>query len=566
MQGNLPLFNQKKNTAQKHRVRSSMSEKAKRGHFSKLVKSRLKALMVFVALGFSLIGSRMVWVGFVPVDEPESSISRMAQEMPTRGNIYDRNGLLLATTLKVRSLYADPKMMLNVQETAGALSKLFPDVNMAKIRKRMENRNRRFVWVKRQLTPAQVKSVNNLGYPGLGFKEEEARIYPHGKLFAHVLGGMNVDGDGLAGVEKSYNEQLNSGEDVHLTVDVSVQEQLRHSLLANIERTEAKASWGVVTEAKTGNMLAMVSLPDYDPNRLGEAPRDAWMNRTIKGAYEMGSIFKIFTMAQGIDEGFVLRDTPLDVRKPIRIGRFTIRDFHPRYEIMPLDKAFRRSSNVASAKVADMFGPEAQQHFYRKLGLLDSIEVGLTETGRPITPKNWKRVQMMTMSFGHGIAVTPVHMAAAVGAMVHDGKYREPNIVKGRETAAPKQVINPSTVAEVRYLMEDVVKNGTGRRGGLKGFHIGGKTGTAEKNVGGRYLKDKNLASFVGVMPMDDPELITLVMVDEGREGTATGSSAAAPAFKQFAQRLVPMLGLRPELNPLDAGSFNIKRVSHASY
>lgn len=565
MQGHLPFYS-KKSTASKRRVRSAIKNKAKRGCFSKLVRSRLQVLMVFIVLGFSLIGSRMVWVGFVPVDEPEASVSRIAQELPVRGNIYDRNGLLMATTLKVKSLYADPKMMLDVNETSAALEELFPDVNMERVRKRMQNRKRRFVWVKRQLTPAQVRAVNNLGHPGLGFKEEEARIYPHGKLFAHVLGGMNVDGDGLAGIEKSYNDQLNNGEDVHLTVDVKIQEQLRHSLLENIERTEAKASWGLVTSAKNGNVLAMVSLPDYDPNRLGEAPKDAWMNRTIKGAYEMGSIFKIFTMAQGINEGYVHRDTPLDVRKPIRIGRFTIRDFHPRYEIMPLDKAFRRSSNVGSAKVADMFGPEAQQHFYQKLGLLEPITVGLNETGRPLTPKNWKRIQMMTMSFGHGIAVTPVHMAAAVGAVVNDGMYRAPNIVKGREIAEPVSVITPETVAEVRYLMEDVVQNGTGRKGGIKGFSIGGKTGTAEKNVGGRYLEDKNLASFIGVMPMDDPELITLMMVDEGKEGANTGSSAAAPAFKQFAQRLVPMLGLRPELNPMDTNSFDIKRASYASF
>ena len=552
---------QKKNSAiaaQKKRVRTSPKEPVKIGVFASLVKSRVCVLMMLIGLGFTIIGSRMLWVGFVPVDEPESSVASMIAEVPIRGNIYDRNGLLMATTLKVQSLYADPKMMLDVHEAMRKLKKTFPDINAEDLEERMSNDKRRFVWIKRQLTPVQVKQVNDLGVPGFGFKEEEARIYPHGKLFAHILGGINVDGKGLAGIEASYNDKLAAGDDIHLTVDVRLQQQLRQSLLENIERTEAKASWGVVMSPKTGDIVAMVSLPDYDPNRLGEAPRDSWMNRNLKGAYEMGSIFKVFTMAEGMDEGFVTRKTELDVRKPIQIGRFKIHDFHARYGMMPMEIAFRRSSNIGAARVADMYGPEAQQQFFSKLGLLEPVSVGLWETGYPIIPRNWKRIQMMTMSFGHGIAITPVHMVAAVGAVVGDGLYREPNIVQGRPVTKPHRVLDEGTVPEVRYLMQDVVENGTGRNARIKGFSIGGKTGTAEKNENGRYLDHKNLASFVGVIPANNPEFVTLIMVDEGKEGASGGGTAAAPAYKEFAQRIIPMLGLRPELNPMDANSFEI--------
>ena len=531
-----------------------------------LLRTRMMVVMALIVMGFSAIGVRMVYVGSVPVDEPVSRLLYLAKEAPVRGNIYDRDGVLLATTLKVHSVYADPKRMLDVSQALMRLKDVLPDVDMDKLASRLENRKRRFVWVARQLTPEQVKSVNDLGVPGIGFKEEFARIYPHNRLFSHVLGGVDTDGQGLAGIEASYNEHLNQGEDVYLTVNVRMQEQLRAALLENIDRTDAKGSWGVVTDPNTSDVLAMVSLPDYDPNRLGETKPEAWMNRVVKGSYEMGSVFKILTMAQGIDQGYVTRDTMLDCTKPIRIGRFTIRDSHPRYKMMPLYEAFQRSSNVGASRVADMFGAEEQQDFIRNLRLLEPVETGLYEVGRPQLPRRWKRTQTMTISFGHGLAVTPIHMAAAVGALVSDGQYRSPNLVKGRETEAPYRVIAENTVGEVRRLMHDVVEKGTGRNARISGYALGGKTGTSEKQVAGKYSEDKNLASFVGILPAHEPKYLALVMVDEGKKDLNSGGTAAAPAFKMLAERVIPVVGLSPEVNPFKMSDFDVMKAQHASF
>jgi len=541
---------------------------AKKVKFYEAIRVRSLIVVSFLCIAFSFMGVKLVWIAFVPTTEPQENFSRTMVQAPVRGDIYDRNGLLLASTLKVFSLYADPSEVLDVREAVEKLTQVFPDMDSKKLRHRIKNKKRRFSWVQRRITPKQMQAVNNLGLPGFHFRQEESRVYPQGNLMAHVLGGVNIDGKGISGVEGSYDSALRNGEDITLTVDARLQEQLRQSLMENLERTKAKASWAIAMEPESGDIMAMVSLPDYDLNQYGSSKRESWRNRAISGVYEMGSIFKVFTVAQALDEGIADGETLFDCRKPVKVGGYTIRDYHPKYKWMSMDEILTRSSNVGSARIADTFEEGHQRQFFDKLGFLRGIDVGFKEVGYPIYPqRRWGRIHTMTMSYGHGIAVTPIHMLGAVSAIVSDGVYRTPNIVRHAVRETPYRVVSLKTVDRLRELLRNVVENGTGRRAQVAGYDIGGKTGTAEKTEVGGYSKNKNLASFIGAVPLDDPKLVVLVMVDEGAKDVNTGGTAAAPVFKKFIQRSAPLIGLRPELlEPMVLEDSLIEKVMNLSY
>lgn len=521
----------------------------------------------FLTFGFFTVALKLCWVGAVPSSEPEeNSAMAIITEMPKRGDIYDRNGVLLSTTLNVYSLYADPMMMMDVKESLARLMTVLPDLNQEDLLPRLSNEKRRFVWLKRQLTPNEVKAVNDLGIPGLAFRMEEARFYPQKNLVSHLIGGVGVDGSGLAGVEKSYNGALKRGENIQLTVDVRLQEQLRSALLEQMEVTEAKSVWGVVLDPKTSDVLAMVSLPDYDPNRYGSAPPEAWMNKVTSGIYEMGSTFKTFTIAQGFENRLLTEETEFDCTKPVRVGRYTIRDSHPHYKWMPVKEIYQRSSNIGAARIADTFALGSQMEFFASLGLLDDMDIGLGAMAKPSYPSHPGRVHTMSMSYGHGIAVTPMHLVSAVAAIAGDGVYRMPHVVKNAVRDTPHRVVGADTVEFIQSMMQNVVENGTGRRSRVLGYAIGGKTGTSEKAIAGGYSKSKNVASFVGIVPADNPQYVGLVMVDEGKEGLNSGGTAAAPAFARFVSKVAPVVGLRPtEFEAKYAQHYIEERFSHAS-
>lgn len=510
---------------------------------------RRSMLVVFVlSLGFSFIGARLAWVALVPPVEPRVSLREMPLEAPRRGDIVDRHGTLLATTLKVFSLYADPKRVMDAAEVETKLAQVLPEVNQQRLRRHLNQKNRRFVWVKRHLTPEQAHQVNSLGLPGLGFREEFVRVYPHQTMAAHILGGMSVDGRGIAGVESAMNEALRQGEKVQLTLDSRMQAQLRRTLFDAQQQAAAKAAWGVVMDPQTGDILAMANVPDYDPNHVGAYPATNRMNRATLGAYEMGSTFKLFALALGLETGKIGLDTEIDCSKPLQIGKYTIRDFHAKKRILNATEILRYSSNIGAAQIADMAGGQAQQEFFAKLGLLTPVDLGLPELGHPTYPDRWGRIHTMTMAYGHGIAVTSLQLAAAVNTLVTDGKYRSPRLLMNRAMIEPKSVVDPRTVADVKELMRDVVHHGSGRNAQVKGLDIGGKTGTAEKVAStGGYSEDKNLVSFIGAVPLDKPELLILIMVDEPKKGYETGGRIAAPAFKNFVQRTALQVGLLPQ-------------------
>ena len=547
-------YAKRKRVTQRRRIKTRAEQGYVRGRVAKkgVAALRIRGMLMLCALmmGFSGIGVKLGHVALVPAQEPQASIRALPKAPIQRGNIYDANGELLATTLKVHSVYADPKRVLDAQEVVQQLNNVIPHLNTEKLAKQLSKKKRRFVWVRRHITPEQAFAINALGLPGVGFREEFVRMYPNRHLAAHVLGSVNVDGRGLAGIERSYNGKLAGGEDVYLTLDNRLQKQLTLSLHNTLEETSAKGAWGVVLDAKTGDVRAMASLPDYDPNTYGQATDAQKFNPITFGRYEMGSTFKLFTLAQGLHEGVVDLDTQIDCRYPIKIAGFTIKDYHAQKRIMTAQEVLRHSSNIGAAQIADAYGGDKQRGFFRELGLLEPLDVGLPELIEPNYPARWGRIHTITMSYGHGIAITPLQLVAAISAISTDGVYRKPRLLKHDVYEEPRQVLDMQTVADVKTLMRDVVQNGSGWRIRMKGMDVGGKTGTAEKvAASGGYSENKNLTSFVGAVPLENPELVVLVMVDEPGKGYETAGRAAAPAFKDFVQRVAPLLALAPQEN-----------------
>jgi cell division protein FtsI (penicillin-binding protein 3) len=498
-------------------------------------------LGVFVWLAINL-----VLVGVMPVTEPEAKPAMLALHEPLRGNIYDVNGQLLATTVTVRSLYADPKGVISIDEIVEKLQSVLPDINTKKLRKKL-NRKARFVWLARKLTPTQAQNINNLGLPALGFKEEKIRMYPQENMMAHVLGGVNGAGVGISGIEKSYNERLAQGEDITLTLDLRLQTQLRESLNAKMKESGAKGASGIVLDPQTGAVSAMVSLPDYDLNHYGSAKPESWQNRATYSLYELGSTFKIFTLAEGLEEEKVTPLTEVDCREPLQIDKFTINDFHAKKKVLTAQEVFRYSSNIGAARIADTFTPADQRAFYRKLNLLEPLDISLYEKGKSLYPHRLGRIYTLSMAYGHGIAVTPMHVAAATGAIVTDGFYKVPYFVEGQMQQYEEQIVKTNTTKTMRNLMRDVVQNGTARNAQVAGYDIGGKTGTAEKNIRGKYVKNKNISSFIGVLPLDNPTMLVSIVLDEGHiKGKSGGGTMAAPVFSDFVRKAAPLIGLLP--------------------
>lgn len=553
-----PIFKPKRNPVQQRRVKThaargfmpSRSEAVESGvalHFRSVV------VMFVLTLAFAGVGGRLAFVGLMPPAEPRASIREMPKETLRRGNIYDRNEVLLAATLKVYSLYADPKRVLDPQDVVRRLPSVLPDIDAAKLKAQLEDPSRRFIWIKRRLTPDEAQRVNALGLPGLEFREEFVRVYPHRSLASHILGAVDVDNTGLAGVERSFNKQLAAGEDVRLGLDVRLQEMLRSRLADMLVKSESKAAWGLVMKAPTREIVAMVSLPDFDPNHLGKAKPEQRFNHVTLGSYEMGSTFKLFTLAQGLVEKKITPDTMIDCRVPITIGRYTIKDYHAKKSILTANEVLRYSSNIGAAKIADMSGPAAQKEFMGKLGFLEPMNIGVAEVGNVRYPSNWGRVQSFTISFGHGMSVTPVHLVNAVATLA-DGYVKPASVLKGGVSSTnPVRMIDDATLEQIHVLMRDVVLNGSGRSSAVVGYDIGGKTGTAEKISGRGYSKDKNLVSYVGVLPMKNPEYITLVMIDEPKKGFETGGKSAAPVVGQFYRDLTQLAGIEPAQEEITA-------------
>jgi len=518
-------------------------------------RNRLMVAGALFTAAFAVIGVRVVDVSvFSDTAEPRYSRNIAKDEKHTgRADIVDRNGVLMATSLRTASLYANPRLVLDPEQAALQLATALPDIDVKDIENKLRS-NRGFVWLKRHLTPRQQYAVNRLGIPALNFQREERRMYPMGSLAAHALGFTDIDNRGLAGVERYFDKELRTRqENMALSIDVRVQHVMEHELGVAMKKFSAIGAAGLVMDVNTGEVVAMSSLPSFDPNQPGDIDQDLRFNRTTLGVYEMGSTFKIFTTAMALDAGTVSLEGGYDATNPIRIARFTIRDFHAKKRWLSVPEIFMYSSNIGTVKMALDVGIPGHRNFLTSIGMMKPVAIELSETGAPLTPDRWREINSMTISFGHGLAVSPLHLVAGVSAMVNGGIYRTPTLIRREptEVSVGKRVIAADTSAKMRRLMRLVVENGTGRNAAAPGYLVGGKTGTAEKVSGHGYKKKALISSFVAAFPMHKPRYVVLVMLDEAKGiketfGYATGGWVAAPAVGAIVQRIAPVLGLRP--------------------
>lgn len=515
------------------------------------------AYIIVVIRAFDLM---ILQGSFVNFRETHDTGARLVSTVSSpRADIVDRNGVLLATSIKMASLYADPHLILEPVAAARGLSAIFPDQNYGELLNKLQS-EKRFVWIKRNLTPDQQAAVLELGQPGLVFQEEYKRLYPQGSLTSHFVGYGGVDGQGLSGVEGGFNKVLTASEDpLALTIDVRLQHILRRELQNTISDFTALGGSGVIMNVKTGDILAAVSQPDFDPHQIGTAKSEQQFNRVTLGTYELGSCFKIFTTAAFLEQFHAGMNQSFDTRNQIKIGRFTISDYHPENRVQTVPEVFMHSSNIGTAMMAQQIGTAGLKNFFDQLGLFKALDFDLPEVGKPQVPNPWRDVSTLTTSYGHGIAITPLQLATATATVIGNGTLIKPQLIlnhdqkKTRAQTSGERVISPDTVQKMRELMRLVVKHGTGSKAEVPGLLVGGKTGTAEKNMNGRYQQKKLLSSFVGAFPMNDPEYIVMINIDEPHPnrssyGYATAGWTAAPTVGRVIAGMAAVLGMAPDV------------------
>lgn len=517
---------------------------------------RLMVTAAMASLALGAVSVKLVAATlFQEAAEPRQTMAAAANDLPVnRADIIDRNGNLLATSLATGSVYADPKLIHDPADAARKLATVLPDIDVKDLTARLTS-EKRFVWIRRNLSPRQQAAVFRLGIPGVAFEREEKRFFPAGNLTSHVIGFTGVDNNGLAGIEQGFDRRLkaDTAAPLQLSLDLRLQHILKKELAATVEEFRAIGAAGMVYDVRTGEVLAMVSLPDFDPQVPPDSKSDALFNRNTLGVYEMGSTFKIFNSAMSLDSGRVRITDVFDAVHPIRVGRFTISDYHSQNRALTVPEIFQHSSNVGSVHMALTAGIPAQKAFMQKMGFTRPTALELPENGWPLVPNPWREVNAMTISFGHGISVSPMHTVAAAAAVVNGGVLHPPTLLK-RDPGAPipgERVISPQTSDLMRRMFRLVVTEGTAKSAAAPGYVVGGKTGTADKQKGKHYAKNSRMSSFLGAFPMHDPRYIVYVLVDEPQAtaktfGYATGGWVAAPAAGRIIRQIGPLMGVPP--------------------
>lgn len=547
--------------------------------------TRLRLFMAIALFGsiYAIIGLRLMGIamfGELETGNPYGSSGVFA----ARPDLLDRNGEVLATDVKTFSMFAEPRRVIDADEVVDGLAKVFPELDSDRIRKRMDSK-RGFMWLKREITKDEQRRVHRMGLPGVGFVNENRRFYPGHETASHILGHVNVDNEGIAGIEKHIDGQgladlqeiglqmERNLEPVQLSADLRVQHIVRDELTKAMERYKAIAAIGIVMDVHTGEVIAMSSQPDYDPNIPAQALEKERMNRASAGVFEMGSIFKTFTTAMALDSGKVSIHDRFDARRPIRVSRYTIGDFHGKHRVLSVPEVYIYSSNIGTAKMALEVGLEGHQEFLTRLGLMDRLHTELPESADPQSPNKWSQISAMTISFGHGISVSPLQTAAAAVALVNGGKLIPPTFFPRsveEANALSKRVVSKETSDMMRYLMRLNVLKGSGRRAEVQGYRLGGKTGTAEKVVDGKYSSSVRFNSFLAAFPMDDPQYLVLVVIDEPKpEKKGVGATAgmnAAPTLAAIVKRSAPILGITPRMESdavLGIPQYNVASPAH---
>ncbi|WP_336294276.1 peptidoglycan D,D-transpeptidase FtsI family protein [Bartonella sp. CB169] len=529
--------------------------------------SRLRlifSLFCFLIL-YGIMGTCLIFYGLESGQIEEAKGPRVLR-LTARPDIIDRNGHLLATDIKTYSLFAEPRRIIDVDETIELLSTVLPDLNWQETYKRLKKKSS-FSWIQRGLTPGQKAKIMALGIPGVGFRTEIRRFYPSGSVGSHILGMVNVDNQGIAGMEKYIDDAglstlraagvatEGSLKPVQLSIDVRVQTIVHNELIEGMKRYKALAAGAVILNIHTGEVLAMVSIPDFDPGNPIEALQSDRLNRMTAGTFEMGSIIKSFTTAMALDSNMFHLNSVIDASQPMHAGRgYTIRDFHGKNRPLTLWEVFIYSSNIGSAKEALAIGVDEHRNFLKRLGLLDRLTTELPEVAHPIVPYHWKDIHSMTISFGHGMATTPLQTAVGAAALMNNGWLIQPTFLKRTKEQAlqhAKKVLQAKTSQSMRYLYKLNSDIGSGRNARVEGYRVGGKTGTAEKVENGKYSKTKNFNSFLAAFPIENPSYVILTIIDEPKpeEGkkSATAAMNAGPMLANIIYRSASFLGIKPD-------------------
>ena len=535
---------------------------------------RLVVLGVMFFCAYAVIAAQM---GLLAGSEPteQRAAGGGVEILAQRADIVDRRGRVLATNIETHSLYAQPQEMIEPKRAAKELVKIFPDLDEARLTKDFSGK-RKFIWVKKKISPEQLQQVHDIGEPGLLFGPREARLYPNGTLAAHVMGGTSFGREGVhaaevigtAGVEKQFDEYLrdpaNGARPLQLSIDMTVQTAAERVLYGGMRLMGAKGAASILMDIHTGEVISVVSLPDFDPNNRplppveGDPDDSPLFNRALQGVYELGSTFKVFTIAQAIELQLVNKSTMINTRGPLVWGKHKIRDFHDYGKELDVETVLTKSSNIGTARISQMIGAERQREFLGALGMLDTttIEMPAASGGKPLLPKNWSEISTMTISYGHGLSATPMHLAAAFSTIANGGRKISPTLLKQDGPNYGAQVLSPFVAREMNDMLRKVVTDGTASFGDVAGYSVGGKTGTADKpKARGGYYKDKVIASFASVFPTDNPQYVLIVTLDEPEiytmgENRRSAGWTAVPVAAELINRVAPLLGLRPNVEP----------------
>lgn len=517
--------------------------------------------LAFIAISIRLFDVMVLHSS--PRENAEENQIVAEQDTAHRANIVDRNGQIIATHLVTASVYANPKVIINAEEAALKLSKLMPELDYNTLLKKLQA-DKGFTWIVRHIPPKLQHEVNRLGIPGVYLQKDQKRVYPHGNLVSHVLGYCGIDNVGLAGIEKQFDVRLRKDDEpLELSIDVRVQHIVRDELIKAVQEFKADGANAMVMDVESGEILAMVSLPDYDPNLPNQNSVEATFNKNTLGIYESGSSFKIFNTAIALESGKAKLNSIYDASTPLKVGSRTITDFKGKFRPLEVREVFVYSSNIGSAKMALDFGSEVQRQYLGRFGLLSSPTLELPEIGAPLVPKTWGDATTITVSYGYGIAVSPLMLIDAVRTVISGTKYHNATLLKRDEQtlaeAEGQQIISAKTAAQIRDLMRLVITDGTAKKADVPGYEVIGKTGTAHRNNGKAGYNDSKRTMFVGAFPRSNPKYIMILFLDNPHPtketyGYATGGWTAAPVSGRIMSRMAPLLGVQPTITEDDDG------------
>ncbi|KAF0116166.1 MAG: cell division protein FtsI (penicillin-binding protein 3) [Rhodobacteraceae bacterium] len=539
---------------------------------------RLVILCASFVMVFGAIGARMGLMAATEPMEPRASAPG-AEIIAQRADITDRNGRILATNMMTYALYAQPKVMVDPKGAAVKLAEIFPELDAKALERRFTD-GRSFVWVRKVMSPEQMQRVHEIGDPGLLFGPREMRLYPNGTLAAHVLGGTSFGAEGVhsaevigtAGIEKALDVRLRDpaqgGKPLTLSIDLSLQATIEEVLSAGMGMLNAKGAAAILMDARTGEILALASLPTFDPNdrptpnvdKTAEPGDSPLFNRAVQGVYELGSTFKIFAAAQAMELGLVTPETMVDANAPLIWGKFKIKEFEGKNygPLLSVSDVIAKSSNVGTAHIALMIGPLRQQAFLKSLGFFEPTPVELVEApgAKPLIPKKWPEIVTITTSYGHGMSASPLHLAAAYAAIANGGVMVKPTLLKRAGATTGVRVMTEATAKASVAMLRRVVTEGTASLGDVPGYEVAGKTGTADKpKKNGGYYDDKVVNTFASMFPASNPQYVLIVTLDEPEDTTLseirrTAGWTAVPVAAEIIRRVAPLMGLRPKLEP----------------